>query len=292
MSRLRRQHGFTLVELLVVIGIIALLISMLLPGLNKAREQANSVRCAAQLRQIGQALYIYATNNKGLAPWGDAFAQGNSTSSSGGTALLNSWFWMDTISIQLGVKPNATGVKVDQTSRIFKCPSAIEQPLPTWAAADYGNTYTGNWRLLAPTAWDPYALTPFKQHKLQTKRGAEVMAVWDGLVNLADWSTGIGQPTSYQLHSYMNGWGPLYIYGTPGLEATYEDKMILGNYGSGDNTPAGYKLANRDGAEPWNGPGMRFRHANNTSGNFLFTDGHVESRKLGEVKVKEVCMER
>jgi len=68
MKHVSKKAGFTLVELLVVIGIIALLISILLPSLNKARETANRVKCAANLKQIGNGLILYSNENKGLFP--------------------------------------------------------------------------------------------------------------------------------------------------------------------------------------------------------------------------------
>jgi prepilin-type N-terminal cleavage/methylation domain-containing protein/prepilin-type processing-associated H-X9-DG protein len=65
MRNTRKSAGFTLVELLVVIGIIALLIGILLPSLQKARKAANTVKCAANIRGIIQGMQIYAAENRG-----------------------------------------------------------------------------------------------------------------------------------------------------------------------------------------------------------------------------------
>ncbi len=66
----RRASGFKLVELLVVIGIIALLISILLPTLSKAREAPTAPRVLSNLRQIDQMLTIYAVANQDQVPLG------------------------------------------------------------------------------------------------------------------------------------------------------------------------------------------------------------------------------
>jgi prepilin-type N-terminal cleavage/methylation domain-containing protein len=62
----RMGRGFTLVELLVVIGIIGVLISLLLPALNRATDQAYSIQCKSNLRQIGIEMILYANENGGV----------------------------------------------------------------------------------------------------------------------------------------------------------------------------------------------------------------------------------
>jgi prepilin-type N-terminal cleavage/methylation domain-containing protein len=111
----RRAFGFTLVELLVVIGIIAILIGILLPTLGRARESAKVVQCASNLRQLYQAIHIYGANFKGyVLP---------ARSWSGVGTLDTRWCGVDLLAHVYGVKGNDKQVIANRVAKMLDCPN-------------------------------------------------------------------------------------------------------------------------------------------------------------------------
>jgi len=369
MKRSSVQKGFTLVELLVVIGIIALLISILLPALQKARAQANLVYCQANLRSINQLFAIYESENNGYIPT----SHGNTSGSNGGSinpvpakqntggVAANGPSFADTLTLmtqnpKVPWYNTATAAVSFPTSAFF--PTGFYIPssnmremlaldyLPTFHDVDVpalpwstrACAYIANIRVIGNDQVEPWAYPPgaFPSRRIGSiKRATEVLMMWDGQMNVAaatkgsTWNQGVPYTYTYALdnwvagsnssHDYLfpnPGNGPSSVNGAATGPVIYFDPSDYGNRISlgaplpgttpapASNTPGSVSLQylqaeNSDytyngvfSGQHANGAyscEMRFRHMNNQVANFLFVDGHVDSRRIGDVVARDIC---
>ena len=237
-----RTKAFTLVELLVVIGIIALLVSILLPALSKARAAAQNVVCLSNLRQTAMCLSLFAGENRDHLPASEAY-YGSMISRDqypgySGPCWVKAWINWAVASRQYFV------AKWDDPSPgVFFCPT-VKSVLDL--GADYG--YTVNGQLMPDVSWgspwgsklnkikDPYAKVVMFDGKLVSSGGLYVGQTmkWPPTINGVDY-----------------GW-----------------------WGNWDKTIPWNTQYNVDG-----GPdeGIGYRHANGSAANVMFADWHVES---------------
>jgi prepilin-type N-terminal cleavage/methylation domain-containing protein/prepilin-type processing-associated H-X9-DG protein len=284
--------GFTLVELLVVIGIIALLISILLPALNRARQQALTVKCLANLRQIGLGLTIYATNNRQSLPYG-YFAPQNSADSTDWTISVMSVLSPRPVSnTNVGNATIGNGLSSGDR-RIFACPAARGDSA---APSDQVCHYSCHPKLMPQWSYGanpPYIDTstglPYIPYKLgHISNSADLILVGDGTQMWGMESSGIPEGNSCNVCFGLDNWRWF-------TNGNGNWSNLLTNFYNVANDPVTNTIdggKNTDDTvtnswDPFECYQFRWRHGTATQPqcNFLYCDGHASSSQTYKARM-------
>ncbi len=152
-----KKKLFTLIELLVVIAIIAILASMLMPAVSKARAKAEEISCVNNMKGLGTILMIYTSNNKSwLPPMDYAVAVG-------GTTFINGMSWIEALMgcSRADYINNASGINPTMDARSLFCPMATEST--DWTKMSYGWNASLCGRVGEPQYYDFCRVTNLKQ---------------------------------------------------------------------------------------------------------------------------------
>jgi prepilin-type N-terminal cleavage/methylation domain-containing protein len=281
-TRLRR--GFTLVELLVVIGIIAVLIGILLPTISRARKQANTTACMATLRNLGQAIHIYASENKGSVPY-SYYTGGNPSGAAeaagdGGSTVYVWWSVLRSYMRKGGGPDNAVvnpdGSTSSRFMKAFACPEGHEPE----GGCDYGS----NMVAMPEYNWERH---PFSASiKNQVIKPAKLNQLYPDNILLFDQTEIYENPnadpyTTQYVCGYFVAGGSL---SEP--KAAYKRYRAMANpplIGTASGLrndkaidPGSNKDASASVSDGRRG-NIRWRHGKEDTANFLFTDGTVRS---------------
>ena len=173
-KKLHRVNAFTLIELLVVVAIIAILAAMLLPALKNAREASRRAVCASNLRQIGIAMAMYASDYDGWLPYSPGYPDDD----------IGYYVWYDTQYYSWGklcAGPEAGYISRDERG-IFYCPSVLPGIENRYGYNPTSEEYWNDVGVNGTSVWVGYEmrlLDPQKEDKFVAERRA---LVTDGLV--------------------------------------------------------------------------------------------------------------
>jgi len=279
-------RGFTLIELLVVIGIIAILVGILLPALSRARESASQLKCMANLKQIGVAMYIYVHDNKGSLPYGfvgnknpiDGNPQYSGETADWTTLLLDV---LNRRGAGYGTGQTVVGTANPALRALFICPTVGIEP----STQSFITHYSSHPRILPDLSTTNFhaGTGKLKGYKLaRIKRSAEMAIIFDASV--ADPSAS-GQWISFAVAFALDKVGnanPPYLTDSYALAPTLNASQPV------DLTPkrkTGFgppQDINTDGDN--NLGNIRFRHVKDTIANVLMVDGHVETFRYNKGK--------